>query len=153
MLKVGAARQGAELVEFEAALADAAKDLPDAVNHAPELADEVISRARSAAARLGSPQAERAAATLERPAGEDLSVRLENTDDVPYAVGAEWGAQHDVDRPTSRGTVAGWNMLPEPTQDGYFLRPAAGAVLDDDDALGRLLGPAVYEVLHRAFPD
>lgn len=152
MLSVGTAKQGAELREFEDALRDAAKELPDVVADATGLADEVIKRAQSRASRVG-PQAQRAAASLTREKGAELGVKLENTDDVPFAVGAEWGATHDIDRDTARGTWTGWNNLPDPSRDGYFLQPAAGEVLDDDEVLEQMLGTAVDDLLGRAFPD
>lgn len=158
--KVGAT---GELAEFRKALEDAAPDLEDVFELVPKLPSAVISRAERQASSLGESQAEKAAAALiaiEAPGrknvGKRYGVRLKNTTDVPYALGAEFGANHDVKRETKRGTVLGWNNLPERVTNedrGWFLQPAANDLLDDQAALDELVGPAVEELLSKAFPD
>lgn len=158
--KVGAT---GELAEFRKALEEAARDLEDVFELIPKLPAAVISRAEQQASAIGESQAEKAAAALvaiEAPGrknvGKRYGVRLRNTTEVPYALGAEFGANHDVPRETKRGTVLGWNNLPERAANehrGWFLQPAADALLDDDAALDTLVGPAVDELLSRAFPD
>lgn len=152
-----------ELAEFRAALADAAPDLEDVFELVPKLPEAVISWAEKIASGLGDSQSERAAGALtpiiapgRKSAGKRYGVRLKPTEEVPWALGAEFGANHNVERETSRGTVLGWNMLPTPAEGpsrGRFLQPAADALLDDDAALDELVGPAVDELMSRAFPE
>lgn len=145
----GEAATLAELVDFEAGMKAAKEKLGEVVEERAEgLADVTISMAQRIASGVGAQQA-RAADALR--ADGPAHVVLEASDDVPYAVGAEWGAEHDVARDTARGSVDGWNMLPLPNKDGYFLGPAADTL--SDEQIETTVGPAVDDAMRPAFPD
>jgi len=77
-----------------------------------ETAEHVVQRAKVEAGRAG-PQAARAATTL-RSRGESLySVVVFGSPKVPFAFGANFGAYHDRERNTARGSRLGWNQFPE----------------------------------------
>lgn len=63
------------------------------------------------------------------------TVKLANSKAVPYAIGAEFGANHNVPRPMRRKgkgyAMRGWNGLPVRAKSGRFLWPTIRAKRDE----------------------
>lgn len=66
------------------------------------------------------------------------------------AMGAEFGAHHDVLRNTARGPMVGWNQFPEVTPGGRFLWPT---ISDESDRIVAIIDEALDPLFRVAFPD
>lgn len=114
--------------EARAALAKLDASLVDVIAAGNKKAAQfVVAESTKKAGSLG-PQTSKAAkqltATGTAKAGR---VKLANSKGVPYAIGMEFGANHNVPRPMRRRgkgyVMRGWNNLPTRTKTGRFLWP------------------------------
>ena len=80
------------------------------------------------------------------------TVKLANSKAVPYAIGAEFGAAHNVPRAVRRkGTsyaMRGWNGLPVRAKGGRFLWPTIRAKRDE---IVEVYGAEIDRLLRRTF--
>lgn len=118
------------------------------VNH--EVAQYVISRSKG---RASTPLENRAADTLSAARNQRVSmVRLGGSRN-PEALGAEFGAGHNVLRNTSRGSMQGWNQF-RPWRGsgggaGYFLFPT---IREDTPQIIEMYLDLIDRLTQRAFP-
>lgn len=107
-----------------------------------KVAAMVTVKAQGKAAGLGKMQAK--AATTIRPASVATGSAVRFGGNVPFAMGAEFGAGHNVPRNKRRGTVKGWNQFePWRRHIGYFLWPTIRSSQDEiattyEDNIGNL---------------
>lgn len=118
-----------------------------------EVAESIIGPARSRAAGVGAMEA-RAAATLKASRAAAKARLLFGGGAAPFAGGAEFGANRNVPRGTSRGSVLGWNQF-NPWRGsgggaGYFLYPT---IRDRTPDIVEMYGDAIEQITARAFPD
>lgn len=119
------------------------------VNH--DVAQYVKRRAQG---RASTPLEHRAAATMTAARQQRTAlIRLGGARN-PEALGAEFGAGRNIERHTSRGSVAGWNQF-RPWRGsgldaGYFLFPT---IRDDTPQILDLYLDLIDRLAKKAFPD
>lgn len=101
------------LKELQAALREADRAFPARLRLANnEAADVVVVRGKALAAARG-PMFAKAAESL-RASSEQRNAKVSlGSARVPWALGANFGAQHDIERTTATRTMLGWNQFPE----------------------------------------
>jgi hypothetical protein len=118
------------------------------------VAQLVADKARGRAAGLG-PQSAKAASAIKAAAEQrGASVKMTATSAVPWAMGAEFGAGHDVERKRKSGTYKGYNALPEwrgaGPGSGYIVFPTVRASGDD---IVNAYDVKITELLNQVFHD
>lgn len=101
------------LTEFQRALRDIDQSMPRELRKANKSAAEIVaSAARDRAVSLGGVAAKSAPSL--KAGGEQRFAKVSlGGARYPFALGANFGAQHNIARNTSRGLVLGWNQFPE----------------------------------------
>lgn len=118
---------------------------------ASKVKDDAIARAAS-----GGRQAQRAASTLRAAKQAARAAVMLGNAKTPFALGAEFGAQHDTARvlPNQGATRLGWNQFRNwagsGSTAGYFLYPA---IRQDMPAIVDMYGDAVEQIARKAFPE
>lgn len=118
------------------------------------IADDVASDARSKAQSQGGVAAKTAPSIRALAQQSRAQVAIGGTR-YPFAFGAEFGAAHNVERNTRRGSVLGWNQFQawrgNDAGAGYFLFPTIREMRRSEvmDRYQRLL----TEVVRDAFPN
>lgn len=92
-----------------------------------DVSQKVLTRAQAIAAASGNPGMVKAASTLKARKTEANATISLGSDDVPSALGMEFGAYHNVVRKNGR---KGYNQFPlyKGKGKGYFLMPAIAEV-------------------------
>jgi hypothetical protein len=129
------------------------KDLPRELGDAnQDVARYVVRRATDRARRLGAMQAKAAESLTAARQQRIAAVRFGGARH-PEAMGAEFGADRNVPRSTSRGVVQGWNQFRpwrgSDTRAGYFLFPT---IRDDTPQIIELYGELIDRLTRKAFP-
>jgi hypothetical protein len=98
--------------------------------------------------------AAKAAPTLKALAQQrSASIKLTATAAVPFALGAEFGAGHNIERQRKTGTYLGYNQFKEwrgaGAGSGYFLWPT---VREQEDAIAQSYLTRLTELTNRVFP-
>lgn len=104
------------LTEFQRALRDIDATLPKELRQANKNAAEVVAEAGRARAESLGGVARKAAPSLRAAAEQRYAKVSLGGARYPFALGANFGAQHDVPRVSGAaadGTVLGWNQFPE----------------------------------------
>lgn len=84
-----------------------------------QAAEFVAGRMRSRAEGLGGVAAKSAPSI--KAAAEQRRVKVSfGGARYPFAMGANFGARHDISRQTSRGVMRGWNQFERPTEPDRF---------------------------------
>lgn len=109
----------------------------------------VVSRSSAAASGMGRQTANAASTLKAGTAGRSATVKLRNTQAVPYAIGMEFGANHNRPRRTRRGVMRGWNMLPTRAPKGRFLYPT---IEKDQQQIVDIYMTELGRLLDRYFP-
>lgn len=124
------------------------KDLKD-VNQ--DVAKLVIRRAQGNA---DSRMENRAAQTLRASRSQAAAQVVLDSRKFGGVLGAEFGAQRNKPRTTSRGTVLGWNQFKEwrgsGQTAGYFFFPA---IRESEDEVVEMYGDGMDKLTKKAFPD
>lgn len=68
----------------------------------------------------------------------------------PMAMGANFGAHHDIVRQTPRGPVLGWNQFPAPVKPDRILYRT---IAIEAPRFTELYGRMIDRLTHQAFPD
>ena len=142
------------LREFRAALKEAGDKLPRELARAHRgVAEFVVEMARQRAMTT-SREAARGARGLSFSGGQlSATVRLSG-EKIPGALGAEFGAAHNVPRQTVRGTVRGFNQFPtwrgNKADAGWWLFPTIRNTQPEQLALYERM---VELLMKAAYPD
>lgn len=142
------------LVPFVEELRALDKRLPHQLQVANKaVANFVAERAAQTARSEGRREARAAGALSVRATQRDARVLLDPAS-VPGAIGAEFGAQHDRLRETSRGYRRGFNQFVtwrgKGEEAGRFLWPT---VRNEHAEIEAFYDRQVDDLLHRAFPN
>lgn len=140
------------LADFQKALRAVAQGLPRELSKANKAAAEVVAvGARSLASSLGGVAAKSApsikAASEQRAAKVSLGGAR-----YPFALGANFGSQHNVVRNTSHGPMLGWNQFKPFAGKGndFFL---FRTIKTSRPLFMRVYAHQLDELAKRAFPD
>jgi hypothetical protein len=127
MVAAGVTVKGLKEFRREVKKLDNAKDINALLKDAHyRVAQSVIGPAQARAAGLGAMES-RAAGTLR--AARTVGAAKVHYGGVPWAFGAEFGANRNVPRGTKRGPMLGWNQFnPHRGRAGYFLYPTIKAL-------------------------
>jgi hypothetical protein len=142
------------LREFRDALREAGEKMPRELQRANKAVAQLVAEKAAATARSQGPAGARAARALSASAGQlSATVRLSG-EQVPGALGQEFGAGHDMPRQTARGTVRGWNQFPSwrgnGTDAGYFLWPT---IRSSSTEISKAYDDVMAQLMAVAFPD
>lgn len=113
-----------------------------------EVSQKVLLRAQAIAAATGDKARVAAAGTLKAKKTEaNASINL-GSDDVPQALGEEFGSVHDIVRKNGR---KGWNQFPQfmGKGTGYFLMPAIAEVAEGP--VGKVYLDALEAIVDKTF--
>lgn len=119
-----------------------------------EAAQLVTTKAKGAASALGGLAAKSAGAIKAQADQRGAAVRLTATAAIPFVLGAEFGAEHNVPRHRTTGTYKGYNQFKEwrgnGSDAGYFLYPTIRA---SDEEIVDIYTKRLGELLATAFPN
>lgn len=145
------------LRELQAALRAMDRTLPRQLRVAHlDVAKYVAGRARARAESLGSVQAKVAPSVGARAEQRGAGMKFGGAR-YPMAMGANFGAGHNIPRHTSRGVVRGWNQFPAwggnqhagGANDLFFFRTLREESSEIESRYTKSLG----ELIARHFPD
>ncbi len=115
------------------------------------LAKDVAADAKGMAANLTPKVPARVIGSISgRAQAASADIKL-GSNSVPFALGWEFGARHNVERTTAHGPMLGWNQFPQTrgrgATAGYFLYPAVRK--HRDELFDKLLN-VIEEVMGKA---